>query len=154
MHIRRITPDDQSFLWDILYYAIHVEPGAEPPPRTIVTQPELAHYVEAFGTRTGDVGFIAEEDGQPIGAAWVRLIHGYGFVDAETPELTIALLPSFQGRGLGTQLLESLFEAIKPDFEHVSLSVTWTNLARRLYERLGFETLILEDGTATMRKHL
>jgi ribosomal protein S18 acetylase RimI-like enzyme len=102
----------------------------------------------------GDIGVIAEEDGQPIGAAWVRLMHGYGFVDAETPELTVALLPGFQGRGIGTQLLESLFEAVKPNFEYVSLSVTMTNIARRLYERLGFETLILEDGTATMRKRL
>lgn len=154
MHIRRITSDDQSFLWEILYHAIHVEPGSEPPPRTIVERPELAIYVENFGQQAGDIGVIAEEEDQPIGAAWVRLIHGYGFVDLETPELTIALLPDFQGRGIGTQLLENLFEAIKPDFEYVSLSVTWTNMARRLYERLGFETLILEDGTATMRKHL
>lgn len=154
MNIRRMTSDDQAFLWEILYHAIHVEPGTEPPPRTIVQQPELAKYVKWFGQQTGDVGFIAEEDGVSIGAAWVRLIHGYGFVDNETPELTIALLPGYQGRGIGTQLLERLFEALKPDFEYVSLSVTWTNLARRLYERLGFETLILEDGTATMRKRL
>jgi ribosomal protein S18 acetylase RimI-like enzyme len=154
MHIRRITPADQSFLWEILYHAIHVEPGAEPPPRPIVTQPELAAYVENFGQHRGDVGFIAEEEGLPIGAAWARLMHGYGFVDNETPELTIALMPGYQGRGTGTQLLEKLLEALKPDFEYVSLSVTMTNIAHRLYERLGFETLILEDGTATMRKQL
>jgi ribosomal protein S18 acetylase RimI-like enzyme len=154
MNIRPITADDQTFLWDILYYAIHVEPGSEPPPRAIVKKPELAKYVEDFGQQTGDVGFIAEEDGQPIGAAWVRLMHGYGFVDNKTPELTIALMSGFQGRGIGTQLLERLFEALKPDFEAVSLSVTMTNMARRLYERLGFETTILEDGTATMRKQL
>lgn len=153
MHIRRMTPDDQAFLWEILYHAIHVEPGPDPLPPTIVKRPELAIYVEDFG-RNGDVGFIAEEEGVPIGAAWVRLMRGYGFVDAETPELTIALMPGYQGRGIGTQLLERLFEALKPDFEYVSLSVTWTNMARRLYERLGFETLILEDGTATMRKAL
>jgi ribosomal protein S18 acetylase RimI-like enzyme len=153
MNIRPMTSDDQAFLWEILYHAIHVEPGSEPPPPAIVKQPELAIYVEDFG-RSGDVGFIAEEEGLPIGAAWARLMHGYGFVDAETPELTIALMPGYQGRGIGTQLLEKLFEALKPDFESVSLSVTMTNIARRLYERLGFETLILEDGTATMRKLL
>jgi ribosomal protein S18 acetylase RimI-like enzyme len=154
MNIRRIIPADQAFLWEILYHAIHVEPGAEPPPRSIITQPELSLYVEAFGERAGDIGFIAEEEGQPVGAAWVRLIHGYGFVDPQTPELTIALMPGYQGRGIGSQLLERLFDAIKPDFEAVSLSVTMTNPASRLYERLGFETLILEDGTAIMRKNL
>jgi ribosomal protein S18 acetylase RimI-like enzyme len=51
-------------------------------------------------------------------------------------------------------MLERLFETIKQDVAAVSLSVTWSNPARRLYERLGFERLILEDGTATMRKRL
>src|SRR5256885_15068381 len=58
--------------------------------------------------RPGDAGLVAWEAG-PIGAAWYRLFPasapGFGFVDEETPELTIAVVPSRRGGGLGGQLL-------------------------------------------------
>jgi ribosomal protein S18 acetylase RimI-like enzyme len=154
MLIRRATTNDQAFLWEALYHAIYVEPGTEPPARDIVARPELAKYAEDFGEQGGDAGVIAEDGVRPVGAAWVRLMHGYGFVDDQTPELTIAVLPESQGQGVGTQMLECLFDIVKSDVAQISLSVTWTNPARRLYERLGFELVILEEGTATMRKRL
>ena len=57
---------------------------------------------------------IAIDDGFPVGAAWYRLFRrdapGYGFVDEETPELAIAVVPSRRGRGIGEALLEALCE--------------------------------------------
>ena len=42
--------------------------------------------------------------GGPIGAAWLRLLkgdeRGYGHVDDETPELGMAVLPAYRGRGV------------------------------------------------------
>lgn len=154
MLIRPLTPDDQTVLWDMLYHAIFVEPGTPPPPRDILHDPHLAHYVENFGRQAGDYGLMAEEAGRCVGAAWVRLIHGYGFVDAQTPELTISVQPAFQGRGIGTQLLERLCADLKDNVLQISLSVTWINPARRLYERVGFELVRLDEGTATMKKRL
>lgn len=54
----------------------------------------------------------------------------------------IAVGQEFQGKGLGTVLLETSFEELeKQGYQEVSLTVTDLNLgAVRLYERLGFET--------------
>src|SRR5258708_12845491 len=67
----------------------------------------VARYVNNWG-RPGDAGLVAWEAG-PIGAAWYRLFPasapGFGFVDEQTPELTIAVVPSRPGGGLGRQLM-------------------------------------------------
>lgn len=154
IRIRPAADTDLSFLRAVLYHAIYVPEGEVLPPSSILDQPEIAQYVQGFGSQQGDIGCVAMDGDQPIGAAWLRLMHGYGYVDDATPELTIALLPDYRGRGIGGQLLNALFEAARPYFAQISLSVTWENPARRLYERLDFQTVKLEHGTATMTKHL
>ena len=71
-------------------------------------EPPVRRYVERWG-RPGDTALIAIQDFQRVGAAWYRLFPadnpGYGFVDEETPELSIAIVPSRRGSGLGSELL-------------------------------------------------
>jgi|SRR5579872_2797083 len=50
----------------------------------------------------------------------------------------ITLLPEFQKRGLGTELLQRLIQESERTGVPLRLQVTQTNPARRLYERLGF----------------
>ena len=113
-------------------------------------RPELARYVAGWMRRPGDLGVVAEEDGAPVGAAWLRrwtgADRGYGFVDAETPELSMSVLPGRRGRGTGTALLRRLLSVAAEPFAAVSLSVTVTNPARRLYEREGFTAVGAPDG--------
>ena len=52
----------------------------------------------------------------------------------------IALLPAFQGQGLGTELLAWILRQAEGAGRAVTLQVEAGNLARRLYERLGFQT--------------
>jgi GNAT superfamily N-acetyltransferase len=59
-------------------------------------------------------------------------------VQAEIPELAIAVAPAYQGQGIGTQLMTQILELAKKDFPAVSLSVRADNAAARLYQRLGF----------------
>ncbi len=98
---------------------------------------------------------IVAEDGPPVGAAWLRLLPeqdpGYGFVDEQTPELSIGVAPSHRGRGIGSLLLEALIEAAREQRYHaLSLSVEPDNPARRLYERHGFRVIGTVDGSLTM----
>src|SRR5438876_9983183 len=102
----------------------------------------VARYVNNFG-RPGDAGLIAWENG-PIGAAWYRLFTarepGFGFVDEQTPEVTIAVVPSRRGKGAGKELLEALLQQARADgYRAVSLSAAAEQTP--YYERFGFETV-------------
>lgn len=143
-HIRPLRPEDEPFLWEFLYLAIHVPPDQPRPSRDVIRHPEVARYVKGWG-RDQDLGFVAVggATGQPVGAAWLRLLdeaqRGYGFVDPQTPELTIAILPGFRGQGLGTALLQALMDEARTQYRAICLSVSRTNPAFHLYRRLGFE---------------
>lgn len=50
----------------------------------------------------------------------------------------ICLLPAFQGRGLGSALLQTLVDESKARHVPLRLQVFQANPARRWYERLGF----------------
>jgi GNAT superfamily N-acetyltransferase len=109
-------------------------------------------YVKSWGRR-GDAGLVAFEGPNAYGAAWYRLFPagapGFGFVDEETPELTIAVVPSHRGHGTGGELLEALLEQARADgFSRLSLSAELGQTA--FYEKHGFSELQREDGTVTM----
>ena len=119
----------------------------------------MARYVKGWG-RPGDTALIAVDDGFPVGAGWYRLFRreqpGYGFVDEETPELAIAVVPSRRGRGLGEALLNALSERARADgYRALSLSVERDNALVSFYEKHGFES-VAEDGgdSVTMRREL
>src|SRR5207245_3540110 len=90
-----------------------------------------------------------------VGAALYRLFKesepGYGFVDEQTPELSIAVVPSRRGKGFGDELLSALLEQARKDgFTQISLSVEPDNPALRLYERHGFSKVGESGGSWTM----
>ena len=147
--LRAATPSDEEFLFEMLYLAVFVPPGAAPVPRSVLAQPSIARYVSGWGTRSGDNGLIAVVGDVPVGAAWLRRFPasepGYGFVDEMTPELSVAVLPDYQGKGIGTLLISRLLEAVPA----TSLSCDPENPAWRLYLRLGFEPL--PDGRTMLR---
>lgn len=156
--IRRLRPSDQPLLWEMLYQSLHAPEGSPPFPRDVVERPEVARYVSGWG-RAGDMGFVAVDvGGEPIGAAWLRLLRGdergYGYVDDETPELGMAVLPGHRGRGVGSELLGRLLESAGAVYRAVCLSVSADNPAVRLYVRAGFEPAPGRGGSLTMVKRL
>jgi ribosomal protein S18 acetylase RimI-like enzyme len=156
--IREIKPGEHEFLFEMLYEAIYIPDGEEKLPRSVVDEPYLSKYVDDFG-RQGDLAFVLTNEDQLVGAIWIRLFSeeekSYGFVDASTPELSMALKENYRGSGFGTQLIETVFSKLKNDgVEKISLSVDKQNRAVRLYRRVGFE-IFSEEGTAyTMVKKL
>lgn len=89
--IREIQKQEYPLLDNFLYEAIFVPKGIEPPPKTIITSPELQVYVERFGESKDDWGLVAEVDDKIVGAVWVRIMNDYGHIDDETPSLAISL---------------------------------------------------------------
>jgi ribosomal protein S18 acetylase RimI-like enzyme len=157
--IRPASPADQEFLWEMLYQSLHVPEGGVPFSRDILSRPEIRRYVEDWG-RNGDLGVVAvdQDNGQSLGAAWVRLLigdaKGYGYVDGDTPELGMAVRTECRGRGTGTALLTRVLEAASTQYDSVSLSVSLDNPAFRLYERFGFEQMAVGGTSVTMVKRL
>ncbi len=100
----------------------------------------------------GDGGVVAEEEGRVVGVVWWRLftaeVPGYGFVDARTPELGIAVWPGERGRGIGRVLLR----AACAEHPRLSLSVEDGNPARALYESEGF-VAVGRSGDSTVMLH-
>jgi [ribosomal protein S18]-alanine N-acetyltransferase len=149
--IRHAGAQDLAFLRDMLRHAYYARWGTD-------ADVPLERYVAGWGRR-GDNGLLAIEQFQPVGAAWYRLFAadepGYGFVDEETPELTIAVVPSCRGRGLGEELLSELLDQARGEgYARVSLSVEPDNPALRLYEQHGFAKVGERGGTWVMQAEL
>jgi ribosomal protein S18 acetylase RimI-like enzyme len=58
----------------------------------------------------------------------------------------IALLPTYRGAGIGTQLIENLLREAASARKSVTLNVWHSNPARNLYERMGFSAATKDDG--------
>jgi ribosomal protein S18 acetylase RimI-like enzyme len=157
VEIRRLAAQDLNFLREMF-----VEPFSwrEERPRPSLEQllavPELARYVADWG-RPGDAGVLALlPTGRPISAAWYRLFDkrqpGYGFVHPDIPELGIATVKAYRGRGIGRILMLALIELARSEARPgLSLSVEEDNLrAMRLYEGLGFERRVRIGNAWTM----
>jgi RimJ/RimL family protein N-acetyltransferase len=140
VHVREMTLADYHYLKDFLYNAIYLPPGTEPPKREIIFTPEIYIYIKDFGSTESDCGVVAEKDGKIVGAAWTRIIPAYGHLDKNTPELAISLLPEYRGQGMGTVLMNKLFDLLRErGYKRTSLSVQQDNPAVRFYQRLGYE---------------
>ncbi len=157
-YIRELEVYDYPFLEDFLFEAIYVPEGSPPLDKSIIFYPELYSYVKDFGQKH-DLGFIIESDRKPVGAIWMRLFSeeqkGYGFVDNETPELSMAINADFRNQGFGKKLLEKMFLKLQESgYKQVSLSVDKRNFAYQLYLKCGFEERQIEGNTVVMIKIL
>jgi GNAT superfamily N-acetyltransferase len=142
--LRPADQQDTRFLRDMVRHAYHWRMG----------DPDLPvfRYVKNWG-RPVDAGVIASSGPNAYGAAWYRVFPadapGFAFVDEQTPEVTIAVVPSHRGKGTGGELLEALLERARADgFSQISLSAEPGQTG--FYEKHGFQELKRENGTVTM----
>ena len=138
--IREIQKQEYPLLDNFLYEAIFIPEGIKPPPKTIITSPELQVYVERFGESKDDWGLVAEVGGKIVGAVWVRIMNDYGHIDDETPSLAISLYKEYRGFGIGTAMMKEILALLKSHgYSRVSLSVQKANYATKMYLKNGFE---------------
>jgi GNAT superfamily N-acetyltransferase len=147
--IRRGGPQDVPFMRSMLTHAYnwHVN--------VFDTEVPIGRYVDGWG-RPGDAALIAMDGGHRVGAGWIRLFRagapGYGFIDEQTPELTVAVVPSRQGEGIGQELLRGLLERAKADaYRAVAVSVEKNHPEVALYEAEGFEQVGQSDHAVVLR---
>lgn len=151
--VREATATDGDLLVDMVLEAINWD-GEHHTRRGVLGTPRYARYAVGWG-RPGDLGLVAVDlDGPrgmhvPIGAAWLRFFtaadHGFGWVEAGVPELSLAIVPGRRRLGIGRALLAALLSRAKDSgISRVSLSVARANPAYELYRQAGF--VPLEDA--------
>jgi GNAT superfamily N-acetyltransferase len=150
--IRRGGPQDVPFLRSLLAhaYGFHVN--------VLETDIPVGRYVDGWG-RKGDTGLVWMDGGHRVGAAWYRLFRpstpGYGFVDDQTPELTVAVVPSRQGQGIGQELLRELVDRARAEgYAALSVSVQRDNPELETYAGEGFEQVGEQGSAVTMLRRL
>ena len=147
--LRAVTPADDAVLFEIYASARRDElaqvPWDDAQKRAFLTfqfDAQHRHYRQAFA----DADFcLVLCDGQPAG----RL-----YVDRRADEiriLDVALLPAFQGRGLGRAVLADLLQEARTAGKPVRLYVeAYQHRARSLLASLGFEVVEQHGLSALM----
>ena len=138
-NIRKIRVDEYSLLEDFIYEAIFIPEGVEPPPRSIINQPDLQVYITDFGTEKDDICFVAEVGNKVVGAVWVRDMQDYGHIADGIPSFAISLYKEYRNYGIGTKLMTTMLEELKHrGYEKTSLAVQKANYAVKMYKKVGF----------------
>ena len=138
--IRGIKETEYPLLEDFLYEAIFIPEGVEPPPKSIVNDPELQVYISGFGSEPHDAALIAEVDNKAVGAVWVRIMNDYGHIDGKTPSFAISLYREYRDLGIGTEMMKAMLATMKDrGYRQASLAVQKENYAVKMYRKVGFE---------------
>jgi ribosomal protein S18 acetylase RimI-like enzyme len=131
-----------------LYRAVAAVPGGIARTPDEVTDA----YVAGFMRKASEDGveFVAEMDGEIVGEIHASRV-GIVSLDTLLTDLTIAVAPAAQGKGVGRALFQALLAEVRenmPYIVRVELFARSSNVrARALYESLGF----VEEGRLRAR---
>ena len=160
MDLRNAVTGDADLLTNLVVEAVNWTGETRMTREQVMAQPELSHYVAGW-KRPTDFGVVAmTDDGAPLGAIWWRYFPddepGYGFIARDIPELSMAVLPSGRGHGVGRTLLRACIDhARTAGCSALSLSVADGNdTARGLYARHHFRVVGRIGASSTMRLDL
>lgn len=139
-----VKADDIIFLRQMLYEAVF---WRNPTKRMSFDKafelPEVRKALEDFGMRSGDVGIIAKQNNERIGAVWMRIwtekdqVRGY--IDENIPVLAIAVQENYRHKGIGKLLMNEIITyASKNHINNISLCVSKDNRALNLYKACEF----------------
>jgi ribosomal protein S18 acetylase RimI-like enzyme len=137
--IRPVRQEDAGFLY-ALYCSTRAEEiagwGLAPPQQEMFLKLQFQGQQRHFEVQSPNVDYkVIEHDDRAIGQLVVIR------TDREIRLADISLLPEHRATGLGTALIEGLFDEARESHRPVTLHVEKHNRAARLYERLGFKTI-------------
>lgn len=143
--IRKTNPSDAAGVL-ALYRAVAAVPGG------IARTPQEVSdsFVDGFMGKPGRLQYVFEADDRILGEIHAAP-HGIAAFGHVIGDLTIAVAPDGQGRGIGRALFQALLDEITHHWPHITrveLFVRASNLrARQLYTALGF----VEEGRLRAR---
>lgn len=93
-----------------------------------------------------DICFVSKVDDNIVGYVLTRVESGLSSFSLKWVKkghiISIAVLPEYRNRGIGTKLMLAVFEAIKKyNVSEIKLEVRVSNPAQHLYLRLGFQII-------------
>lgn len=145
MVIRFLRENEINCLKEFTYQALYVMEGENPFDRAILENPEISKYYEGFDFEK-ELCFVATDGDKIVGAVWGRFLppdrKGYGYYRPDYMELTISILPEYRNMGIGKELLYFFIkESNERKISGLSLSVSYGNYAKKLYEAFGFSVI-------------
>jgi len=154
-----LKEEEHHFLKEMLYQAIFVSPGTNKFAKSILEEPSLKKYFESWNRNDGDIAIVAVHESQLVGAVWGRKFKpenkGFGYIDENTPEISMAVLKNYRGQQIGTDLLKQIEnEYFKSGVDSISLSVDKRNPAVSFYKRAGYIFYEDHETAITMVKKL
>lgn len=144
IEIRKFIDSDLPFLKQMLFEAVYWNSGNNKPDfEEGLSRKGVREAIEDFGKYDDDFASVAKQNGSYAGAAWYRTYEKdksiRGYVDADTPVAVIAVQNDSRRKGIGDRLLKGLIEnARSKGFDKISLCVTKSNHALKLYRNNGF----------------
>lgn len=158
---RKLREIEYDRLPIFLYNAV-IQPEDELFETDVVYEDRYHKYIKDYG-REGDYALACDDDGRVTGIIWIRMFkeedESFGFVDEETPELTLSVLAGYNEQAIGKELLELLFNELKiKGVEQVSVSIGEDNEIFDVYTLVGFEEVECkncgDDKRVTLLKKL
>ena len=91
-------------------------------------------YTDFYGLTSKDLGLYALVDNEIAGAIWSRELNNI-------PALSVAILPKFKQKGIGTFMMEQFLQEAASVYEQVNINISHKPASIKFYEKFGFERL-------------
>ncbi|MEA2098717.1 MAG: GNAT family N-acetyltransferase, partial [Campylobacterota bacterium] len=105
-------------------------------------------FTDFYGLTKKDLGLYALVDNCIAGAIWSRELNE----NFETPTLSVAILPEFKGKEIGSFMMNQFLQEAGAIYEQISIDITHKPKAILFYEKFGFEKLDDSDSLIMIKK--
>lgn len=133
-----LRSSEQKIATDMLHYAYRLDEIG----KKLQDFPQLDIYHRFYGLSSKDLGLYALCEHKIAGGVWIKLLKeeekAEGFVDENTPVLTIGVKPEFREMGIASAMLEQLFLEAGALFEKISVSVLNSEKSVGFFKKHGF----------------
>lgn len=118
--------------------------------------PNLSIYYDFYGLTPKDLGLYALVDNQIAGAIWTRRLNSdhnaKGFIDENTPVMSVAIIPKFKSKGIGSFMMEQFLQEAGELYEQISIDISSKPKSIKFYEKFGFEKSEDSDTFVMVKK--